>query len=240
MSMSAACEDDACDICRATHAAATLPETAGAQTSRPYTTPRTPRLAIEPSAHWTAPCPSRPLRARPPGRHHPQAEARPAPQCWQWRPRPRAQGREAMAGAAAALDMGPKERAQYLRRRVGVEPLGGPEEEASTLAGPTPGALRTWLRQVHDCAELKGLCLCSPPFERPWRGLQTRHRPLPSARTATAPLWPPGAPWAGPIFAMAGKLVRSSRLHRFLIRQLFEQAGCKLRCITIPSFQVCI
>lgn len=54
-----------------------------------------------------------------------------------------------MAGASAALEMGPKERALYLRRRLGPEPLGGPEEEASTIAGPTPGALRTWLRQVH-------------------------------------------------------------------------------------------
>lgn len=53
-----------------------------------------------------------------------------------------------MAGAAAALDMGPKERAMYLRKRLGPAPLGGPEEEASTIAGPTPGALRTWLRQV--------------------------------------------------------------------------------------------
>lgn len=37
----------------------------------------------------------------------------------------------------------------YLRRRLGPEPQGGPEEEASTIAGPTPGALRTWLRQVN-------------------------------------------------------------------------------------------
>ena len=59
-----------------------------------------------------------------------------------------AQGRAAMAGAAKALEMGPKERAMYLRRRLGPEPQGGPEEEASTIAGPTPGALRTWLRQV--------------------------------------------------------------------------------------------
>ena len=58
------------------------------------------------------------------------------------------QGRAALAGAAAALGMGPKERAMYLRKRLGPEALGGPEEEASTLAGPTPGALRTWLRQV--------------------------------------------------------------------------------------------
>ena len=53
-----------------------------------------------------------------------------------------------MAGAAAALDMSPKERAIYLRRRLGPAPPGSPEEEASTIAGPTPGALRNWLRQV--------------------------------------------------------------------------------------------
>ncbi|KAK9833279.1 hypothetical protein WJX81_002345 [Elliptochloris bilobata] len=63
-----------------------------------------------------------------------------------WEP----QGRAALAGAAVALDMGPREHAMYLRKRLGPEPLGGPEEEASTLAGPTPGALRTWLRQVRE------------------------------------------------------------------------------------------
>jgi len=57
-----------------------------------------------------------------------------------------------LAPAATALEMSPKERAMYLRRRLGPEPLGGPEEEASTLAGPTPGALRTWLRQVRHQA----------------------------------------------------------------------------------------
>lgn len=69
------------------------------------------------------------------------------------------QGREALAAAATALEMSPKERAMYLRRRMGPEPLGGPEEEASTLAGPTPGALRTWLRQVRHqaCVRLTGL-----------------------------------------------------------------------------------
>ena len=59
------------------------------------------------------------------------------------------QGQGTLQPVAAALEMGPRERAMYLKqpRRA---PAAAQYEEAAdaTLAGPSAGALRSWLRQV--------------------------------------------------------------------------------------------
>ena len=64
--------------------------------------------------------------------------------CW------RAQARKHLAPVEAALNMGPKERALYLKQSVGSMAANLEEEEAATLAGVTPSALRSWLRQARS------------------------------------------------------------------------------------------
>ena len=50
---------------------------------------------------------------------------------------------------AAALEMGPRERAMYLKQpRRAPAALQYEEAADATLAGPSAGALRSWLRQV--------------------------------------------------------------------------------------------
>ncbi len=50
---------------------------------------------------------------------------------------------------AAALEMGPREKALYLKHRAKAAAAAQSDEEvASTLAGSTPAGLRTWIRQA--------------------------------------------------------------------------------------------
>lgn len=73
------------------------------------------------------------------------------------------QMQSALQSLHGAFEMGPKERAVYLRKPVpkgrhAAEQAG--EEEAGTLAGTNAAALRAWIRQVssqHACATLREL-----------------------------------------------------------------------------------
>jgi hypothetical protein len=56
---------------------------------------------------------------------------------------------------AAALEMGPREKALYLKHRAKAAAAAQSDEEvASTLAGSTPAGLRTWIRQARLLSSL--------------------------------------------------------------------------------------
>jgi len=55
----------------------------------------------------------------------------------------------ALAGVAAALEMGPREKALYLKQRNRSPAAHTEEEVEATLAGTSPASLRSWLRQVN-------------------------------------------------------------------------------------------
>lgn len=57
------------------------------------------------------------------------------------------QGRDTLARVGNALEMGPIERALYLKKSKSTA-VQSEEEVVSTLAGSNPAGLRSWLRQV--------------------------------------------------------------------------------------------
>ncbi len=60
-----------------------------------------------------------------------------------------AQALARLSEVSAALEMGPREKALYLKNRAKAAAAAQSDEEvASTLAGSTPAGLRTWIRQV--------------------------------------------------------------------------------------------
>ena len=88
-----------------------------------------------------------------------------------WAPGVRAR----LGGAGRALDVGPKERALYLKRATRApaaraasssSPSSAPlaEDDGATLAGPGVGSLRAWLRQARECVvQTLGALASTPP-----------------------------------------------------------------------------
>lgn len=85
------------------------------------------------------------------------------------------QSRAALAAASSALDIGPKEKALYLKKSVKDAPAQAGESDSTTIGGNSQASLRSWLRQVSLNAvlvpPLKLLCYCICPRPRCLSGL---------------------------------------------------------------------
>jgi hypothetical protein len=58
------------------------------------------------------------------------------------------QSRAVLQPVRSALDIGPKEKALYLKKSVKGAPAQAGEPDSTTLGGNIPASLRSWLRQV--------------------------------------------------------------------------------------------